>query len=74
MKEIEKMTQTEYVRLELLLARALGTVRRLVRIDKAEYLESGNAVIRVLYRRQFPYLMETDGKSVFSVSRELRKV
>ena len=52
MKEIEKMTQTEYVRLELLLARALGTVRRLVRIDKAEYLESGNAVVCVLYRRQ----------------------
>lgn len=73
MKEIEKMTQSEYMRLELLLARALGTVRRLIRIDKAGYLESGNAVVRVLYRRQFPYLMETDGKSVFSCLREIRK-
>ena len=73
MKEIEKMTQSEYMRLELLLARALGTVRRLIRIDKVEYLESGNAVIRVLYRKQFPYRMETDGKSVFSVLREIRK-
>lgn len=73
MKELEKMTQTEYIRFELMIARALETQRRLIKIDKVEYLETGNAVVRVLYRRQFPYRITTDGKSVLKVLREIRK-
>jgi len=74
MKDLRDMTQFEYVRLENMVARALHTQRRLIRIDTATPLPSGNADLRVIYRSGFVYRIITDGVRVFAVAREVLKV
>jgi len=74
MKDIKEMNQFELKRLELLIARAMYTQRRLIRIDKSTPRSDGKTDLRVLYRGQFPYRVTTDGVKVYSILREIRKV
>ncbi len=73
MKAIEEMTQIEYTRLENMVARALQTQRRCIRIDSATPLSDGIYNLRVIYRGLFPYRLITDGTTVFKITREVRK-
>lgn len=70
MKDIGLMTNAERARLENLIARALQTQRRCIRIDKAHYLPNGEAYLRVLYLRAFPYWFVTDGERIITYYRE----
>lgn len=71
MKDIKDMTQFEYMRLENMVARALHTQRRLLRIDTAMLLPSGNADLRVVLRGGFVYRLITDGVEISAVAREV---
>ena len=73
MKELRDMTQFELARLENVVARALCTQRRFIRLDTAKPLSGGNADLRVLYRGSFVYRLITNGEQVFQVAREVRR-
>ena len=74
MKALQDMNQFQRARLENMIARALGTQRRFIRIDKAMPLTSGNADLRVIYRGGFVYRLITDGVQVLQVAREVCRV
>lgn len=71
MKNILDMNQFERERLENMVARTLHTQRRLIRIDMAIPLPSGNADLRVIMRGGFVFRLITDGSSVLEVAREV---
>lgn len=70
MKAIYDMTQFERARLENMVARALRTQRRFIRIDRETPLASGNVDLRVILRGGFVYRLITDGVKVFAIARE----
>lgn len=71
MKDLLSMTQFERARLENMVARVLGTQRRMIMIDKATHLSDGNTDLRVIYRGGFVYRLITDGSNVLQVAREV---
>lgn len=73
MKAIKDMTQFEFSRLESMVARTLHTHKRLITIDTAKPLSSGNADLRVILRGGFVYRLITDGTQVFAVAREVKQ-
>lgn len=73
MKAIKDMTQFEFARLASTVARALHTHKRLITIDTAKPLPSGNADLRVIMRGGFVYRLITDGTQVFAVAREVKQ-
>lgn len=73
MKAIKDMSQFEYERLKSMVARTLHTHKRLITIDAATPLPSGNADLRVIMRGGFVYRLITDGTQVFAVAREVQQ-
>lgn len=73
MKDLQDMSQLEYLRLENMIARTLRTHKRLITIDTAMPLPSGNADLRVIMRGGFVYRLITDGTQVFAVAREVKQ-
>ena len=73
MKAIKDMTQFEFARLESMVARSLHTHKRLITIDTATPLSSGNIDLRVIMRGGFVYRLITDGTQVFAVAREVKQ-
>lgn len=71
MKDIKDMTQFERARLENMVARALHTQRRLIKLDTATPIANGKTDLRVILRGGFVYRLITDDSSVLAVAREV---